>query len=547
MNGKNLLLDIVEKNNIKKIYGNPGTTETPLLNELNKRQDIEYVLGLQEGVVIAAAAGYSLATGETSIVNVHTYPGVANSMCNLHNALLANSPVLVTAGQQDTRHLVLEPTLSGPLKELANTATKYSDEVTQLQDLEIKTQRAINSTQQDPRGPAFLSLPMNILDQTVEFYHSLPCEEKHHLGSIDTHTLSRATHLIESSGRIALVLDQGASVGFDELRTLAENIQADVYANGFCNVMPYDTSHYLFKGCLPPNARKQKELLSQYETLLIVGEGIGLFLYSESAQLPETVKIIHLNSSTTGINYNFPSNLSIVADIQKSLSELVKSTQHLFEPLVDQKRKLASMNGLADYRQKLADAIDENNNVEVEEAVHLIDSITNHELPVVIEASSYEGVIKSHIQRDLPNTIYGAPKGGGLGWAMPLSLGVSQGLNKPVVCYVGDGGFHYSFQALFTAANHNIPVLFICLNNNKYDVLEKLKNVQYPADQNKPIEVYNLDKPRVDYVSLAQGYGVKAARCDDYLSLNKSINAFMDNPEPTVIELLIDPLNSLEM
>eukprot|EP01084_Bolivina_argentea_P004044 7658_1 len=173
MSATRLLHRFLDTNSIKYVFGNPGTTETSILSSLSKYKDLnndfEYILTLQESTTIGIAAGYALKTNKPSIVNIHTFPGLANSICNMYNALLSQIPLLIISGQQNTNNLIHNPSLSGPLLQLSQTASKYSYEITNINEFDIALQRCYLQSQMHPFGPTFLSIPMNILTDDINY------------------------------------------------------------------------------------------------------------------------------------------------------------------------------------------------------------------------------------------------------------------------------------------------------------------------------------------------------------------------------------------
>ncbi|OIN23871.1 thiamine pyrophosphate-binding protein [Vibrio barjaei] len=545
--GKDIIIDTLKRNNVTRIFGNPGTTETPLLNALSHDGSIEYLLGLQEGTVVGMAAGYSLSTGQTSIVNIHTYPGLANSLCNMHNAMLANAPVLITAGQQDSRHLSLSPTLSGPLTSLAQTSSKSSEEILISEDIELKLQRGINVTQKYPKGVAFLSIPMDITEREINNYHKLRPTKQESLGEI---SCVDAEHLAKSlSGKKnAVILDQEAAEAFESIVMLAEKLEADVFSNPMANIQVFDTAHVLYKGALPPFAKQAHKILSEYDNILLIGRNISLFLFTQGPQVPETTNFIQINPYNLADRENYSVDEFYTADIRSSILKVttlleannlvdsVKSRDKAFKQELKAKRKA--------YLKKL-DLFD--SKINIQGLCNIVSKYIPEQTALVIEASSYEGIIKSSIYRSVPGRMYTAPAGGGLGWAMPLAAGVCLGLNERVLCFVGDGGFNYSLQAIYSMVRYDMDVMIICLNNNYYDVLEKLKNVQFPEDALKPIECLDLSPNAVDYLKVAEGYGASTASISTYNDLIKALESFSLKGGCVVLDVQIEKIDSLTM
>src|ERR1700760_784949 len=163
MSGKRAFLDLLKQEGVKVMFGNPGTTELPLMDAFAVEHDIKYILGLQEAALMAMADGYAQASGNLAVLNLHVAPGLGNAMGMLYDAMKANSPVLVTAGQQDTEYLVTEPILSADLPTLVRPFVKGAAEVHRAETLPLYVHRAVKTALAPPSGPVFLSLPGDIL------------------------------------------------------------------------------------------------------------------------------------------------------------------------------------------------------------------------------------------------------------------------------------------------------------------------------------------------------------------------------------------------
>src|SRR3954452_5445283 len=162
MSGKRAFLDVLKQEGVEIMFGNPGTTELPLMDAFATENEIRYLLGLQEAAVMAMADGYAQASGKLAVVNLHVAPGLGNAMGMLYDAQKSAAPVLVTAGQHDQGFNVTEPILWADLPTLARPLVKWSAEVHRLADLPRMIHRAAKTALAPPTGPVFLSLPGDI-------------------------------------------------------------------------------------------------------------------------------------------------------------------------------------------------------------------------------------------------------------------------------------------------------------------------------------------------------------------------------------------------
>src|SRR5688572_6612896 len=162
--GRSAFLALLKDEGVTHLFGNPGTTELPIMHALKEHPDLTYVMAMQESLVVAIADGYSRASGKLVACNVHVAPGLGNAMGSLFNASFTGTPMILTAGQQEQGHGLMEPVLYGPLVQMAEPLVKWAVEVTRLEDLPRIVRRAAKIAMTPPTGPVFISLPGDILN-----------------------------------------------------------------------------------------------------------------------------------------------------------------------------------------------------------------------------------------------------------------------------------------------------------------------------------------------------------------------------------------------
>ena len=162
--GRSAFLALLKDEGVTHLFGNPGTTELPIMHALKDHPDLTYVMAMQESLVVAMADGFSRASGKLVACNVHVAPGLGNAMGSLFNASFTGTPMILTAGQQEQGHGLQEPVLYGPLVQMAEPLVKWAVEVTRLEDLPRIVRRAAKIAMTPPTGPVFISLPGDILN-----------------------------------------------------------------------------------------------------------------------------------------------------------------------------------------------------------------------------------------------------------------------------------------------------------------------------------------------------------------------------------------------
>jgi thiamine pyrophosphate-dependent acetolactate synthase large subunit-like protein len=312
--GGELIQDFLEACDIPFVFGNPGTTETTFLAAVAASK-ATYVLSLHESSAVGIAAGYALITGKPSVVSLHTYPGLANGMFNMRNALMAGVPLLVINGQQDSRFLIHNPVLGAPNVQLAQTATKYAYEVTRTDDLAVALQRCYLQERLQPTGPVFLSIPMNfMLDETrhITFKKTRIIED----------AVPRAVGEVAGAlkavpaGKLAIVADYavGAAHGIDAVSRIAGALSADIYAAPFHVQGTVDPLHPNFRGQLPPTTRSINEMLNRYHTMLLSGEKVDSFTYDRLLALPAELQVIQIAPAASQLGFDFLCDMAVLGD-----------------------------------------------------------------------------------------------------------------------------------------------------------------------------------------------------------------------------------------
>src|SRR6201996_6243533 len=245
--GAALLLEILRSEGVDYIFGNPGTTELPLMDALIEAPDIRYILALQEASAVAMADGYAQAAGKPGFLNLHTEGGLGHGMGNLFNASISMTPLVVTAGQQDSRHTITDPLLFGDLVQIARPAVKWAQEVAHADQLPVLVRRAFHDATAAPSGPVFLSPPMDVMEEMSAVGIADPSVIDRHpvAGSLDR----LAAHLAGiAPGRLAIIAGDEvyASDAADEVVTLAETLGAPVYGSSWPSRIPFPTAHPLW-------------------------------------------------------------------------------------------------------------------------------------------------------------------------------------------------------------------------------------------------------------------------------------------------------------
>jgi len=272
MSGKRAFLELLKQEGVDILFGNPGTTELPLMDALAVDNELRYVLGLQEATVIGMADGYAQASGKLAVVNLHVTPGLGNAMGMLYDAQKAGSPILVTAGQHDQDFNATEPILWADLPPIARPLVKWSAEVHRLADLPRLVHRAAKTALAPPTGPVFLALPGDIMKAEGELDLLAPTRVAAGMRG-DPAAVDEAAALLAQSKRPLIIAGDAVARGkaHAELVELAELLGAPVYAELVPSSASFPASHPLFRGAMTRMQGPVRKILEQYDVLFSVG------------------------------------------------------------------------------------------------------------------------------------------------------------------------------------------------------------------------------------------------------------------------------------
>jgi benzoylformate decarboxylase len=547
--GKRAFLDVLKLEGVRYMFGNPGTTELPLMDGLAEEPALTYVLALQEAAVVAIADGYAQASGKLGVVSVHVAPGLGNALGMLYDAQKAAAPLLVTAGQHDQTFNVTEPILWADLPPIARPFVKWSAEVRRLEDLPRLVHRAAKTALAPPTGPVFLSLPADVLQAEGVVELGAPTRVAPRIRGDRAAVEAAAEALARARRPLILAGDAVAQSGAHaELVAVAEALGAPVYAEGVANTASFPSSHPLFRGAFARIAPAVRQILSEADVLFSVGgDLLTLSLPSDIDPMPPDLPIVHLDTDPWELGKNYPTAVAILGDPKATLPDLLAALEGRMTPARRQQARerleavrAAKERHLDDLRAR-ARAEAQRTPMTSLAAVGAVAEALPREAVVVDESISSSGGLRNLIASDDPQSFFGL-RGGGIGWGLPAAIGVQLALpDRPVVGLIGDGSAMYTCQALWTAARYRLGVTFVILNNSSYRILKQrthaMKGFSYQADRYVAMD---LDDPRVDFVRLAESLGVRAERIEKASDIGPALARAIAGQGPTLLDVELD-------
>jgi benzoylformate decarboxylase len=551
MFGRTVFMDSLVAHGIDRIFGNPGTTESPLIDALADYPSIEYTVALHEGVALGAASFYAAAARTTGIVNLHVAPGLGNGIGMLYNAMKANAPMIVTAGQQDTRLRLRNPVLGHDLVAMAAPCVKWSVQAESADEMADLMYRAFKVANDPPFGPVFIALPINVMEQETKI-------GAHRVGRL--HKQSAPT--VEGIGAMAALLaeakepvivagdDVAKSDATAELIRLAERLGAPVWSEGIRGQASFPGGHDNAKPQLPVDAAAIARSLGSADVVCLIG---GPFFeevwFAQGSAFPPGAAVVQLESSPQRLSHNYPVDVGVVGNLKDGLTSLDgalmaamaqdaklhanKRNAHLAASKAEERTNYVSRLERAAARRPMAMSV----------AMDTLARALPDDVVIVDESITAGLDLARSFEFNEPNR-YFSGRGGGIGQGLPGAVGVQLAMpSKTVACISGDGSAMYSIQALWTAARYELPIVFIILSNGEYRILKHNLDSyrqRFTTGSNRPYAHMDLGEPALGFIEMAAGMGLTGARASTPKELEAAIQNAVATAGPSLIEVTIE-------
>jgi len=518
--------ELLRANGMTTMFGNPGSTELPMLADFPG--DFRYVLGLQEAVAVGMADGYAQASGTVGHVNLHTAPGVGNAMGAIFNAQANHAPLLVTAGQQVRAAITMQANLTNrDATRVPHPLVKWSYEPPRAADVPAAIGRAIHTASLPPKGPAFVSIPMDDWGEEASEDGSRRAivRQVSGRGAPAAERVAAIAEQLASAASPVLVAgpDIDASGGWDDAIALAERQRLPVWAIPATGGgrLGFPENHDNFRGILPPAIGPLAETLAGHDLILVVGASVfSYYPYIPGDLLPAGASLVAITSDPDEAA-RAPMGEAIVADPALTLAALLEASGEAERDAPERREEPPE-----------AEAQDP---ISGTEAMRALAAAFPEDGIVVLEAPSSTVALRNQLRISRPGSYYfGA--GGGLGFGLSAAVGVQLAQpDRPVVCVVGEGSAQYAITGLWTAAAYDIPVTFLVLNNSEYAILKWFSMAE--GVEGAP----GLDLPALDVAGVAKGYGVEAQRVEGGEELREALGSSIGSGKPQVVEVGVAP------
>jgi len=545
LTGRHAFLRLLVDEGVTHLFGNPGTTELPIMEVVPDYPELKFVLGLHEAVVLGMADGYARASNRLTAANVHVAPGLGNAMGALYSAKFSGSPVIVTAGQQEQGHGLLEPLLYAPLVPVATPFVKWAVEVTRAEDLPLVLRRAAKVALTPPTGPVFISLPGDVLEQTAEIDLGRSTRVDSATRPSDA-TLARLAERLLGAKNPVILAGHELAVhdAFAEAAELAELLGAGVFQQTIPYCAQFPTAHPAYLGALSRNQKAVRAALEPFDLMLCLGADLlRMSVYSPVDPLPAGMPVIHVSERDWELGKNHATELAIHANVKETLAALLplvraRRTPQAIAAATQRIAALAPRNWSAQRDGARVAALEaaEERPIDPRYLMLRISESLPENAVVLDEALTSSTSLPGFLPLRDRQSFYGLASGG-LGFAVPGAVGVSLALpGRPVTAVVGDGAAMYGIQALWTAAHLRLPITYVITHNRGYRILKERLVSMRKSDRFVGMDIRD---PVIDFCALAQSMGVAARRIADPQDFAPALRDAAASGAPRLLEVMV--------
>ena len=549
MTGKQALLEMLKAEGVDYIFGNPGTSEGPIIDILGDYPEFRYILTLQESVAVGMGESYARATGRASFVSLHVDSGLANGIALLLDALNTGTPMVVTSANYDIRKV--NETITD-LAQLVRPVTKWAVELTHPDQIPSVIRRAFNEANSHPKGPVYVGFTSNALEGMAEM-NIVPSRPVYNAARPSAEGIAQAASLLMDSSRPMLLVgdrlsDDGA---VDEAVELAELMGLPVYQARGAEVA-FPTTHGQFQGSLSLRVAAQRAVLQTFDLVLAVGsDPFEELFYWGDVILPPDAKLIHIDPDASRIGRSEPTDVGIVGHCGLALTDLtaaLKERLSLDDLPEIEKRKQAAVDEVRRRREAFEESVaekwDHKPMTPARMMAELAAAIPDNAI-VVDDSISNRGTMRHYFQAQKRGDLRGyrgQSIGGGIGTTMGTQCANP---DRPVFGIIGDGSAMMTVQGLWTAANDNIPCIFVICNNGSYRVLK----VNFNVYQEEILELPETSGGRLlysdfatpfDMAAIANSMGVHGERITDPAQIKPAVDRAVASGKPALLDMVID-------
>jgi acetolactate synthase I/II/III large subunit len=532
-----LILSLLEEG-VDTLFGYPGGAVMPLYDKLYDYKDkIKHVLVRHEQGAAHAAQAYSQVTDKVGVCISTSGPGATNLITGIANANIDSVPMVVITSQVISPLLGTDAFQETDVVGLSMPITKWNLQVTKAEEIADAMAKAFYIAVSGRPGVVVIDITKDaLINETVFEYQKSPRIRSYNpYPDLPRDNIQEAAEWINKAKKPLLLVGHGVLIAKAEklLTALAEKADIPV-ASTLLGLSAIPSHHELFAGMLGMHGNYAPNILTNQADLIIAaGMRFDDRVTGKLSTYAKQAKIIHIEIDQAEINKNVQVDLAINADVKAVLSTLLPLVNKNSHP--DWHRKFKDLYHEEYLRVIAKDCYPEDGKIKMGEVVHLISEMTKGEAIVVTDVGQNQMVAARYYKFVNPNSLVTSGGLGTMGFALPAALGASVARkDKPIIAFIGDGGFQMTIQELGTIMQEKLPVKMVLLNNNFLGMVRQWQDMFF---EKRYAETEMLNP---DFLKIAEGYGIESCLVTNRDTLKRSIDLMFETNGPFLLVVEVE-------
>ncbi len=546
MSGKQAVLEMLKAEGIEYIFGNPGTSEGPLIDMLGDYPEFKYIMALQESVAMGMGESFARSTEKTSFVSLHVDSGLANGIALMLDALNTGTPMVVTSANYDSRKINETKT---DLAELVRPVTKWAVELDLPDQIPSVLRRAFNEANSHPKGPVYVGFTANALEGIADM-NIVPS------GKVHDEVIPSPTGILEAAKLLSQAKNPALMVGdrvsddnaISESVDIAELLGMAVFQSRGAEVS-FPTTHPQYQGMHSLRSQESRESLKEFDVILTVGmDTLDELFYWGDVILDESQKLIHIDPIPGRVGRSEPTDVGIISNCKTGLAELISEVSKTVDQNIVKARKSQVVSDALSQKEAYEESVKSKWNSTPMSPARMMYELSNA-IPknsiVVDDSISNRAAMRHYFPATERNDIRGV-RGQSIGGGIGATMGTQCAFpDRRVFGVLGDGSTMMTIQGLWTAANDKIPCIFVICNNGMYRVLKTNFNVYQKEILNEPEPagdnlLYSDFVTPFNLCTIAEGMGLHSERVTDPNEIAGAVDRALASGGPALLDIVID-------
>ncbi len=533
LSGGQIVVEVMKKEGVKKAFCVPGESYLGVIDALYEHPEIELISTRHEGGASFMAEAYAKASGKVGVCMATRGPGATNLSIGLHTAMQDSTPLVALIGQVERPFKGKEAFQEVEFSEYFSHLCKWAVEIDSVERIPEILHRAFYTARSGRPGPVVVSLPHDMLEDTMEYAEGTVYD--YEAPEASEEVVKRVIEKLNDAKQPIVIAGGGviASKSSGELARFAELMNVPV-ATAFRRFDAFPNDHANYAGWLGFGSdKKLMNYIKNADVVLSIGNRFSQVTTQDYTLIGDQAEIIQVDIDQSIIGKAYPAKLGIISDAKRFLQKCLD----LIEPVEDEMREKMVKDCHEAYllsstppKSTESASYAEMNAVVAE----LLGEATENTI-ITSDAGNFFGWISKYFRFTNGNRYIG-PTSGAMGYGLPGAIGAKVACpDKRVISFSGDGGFMMTMQELETAVRNNIPVIAIVVNNNMYGTIRAHQEKHFP----QRVVATGLTNPNfADMAKLFGCHGEQVRINEDFLP---AFRRAVDSGKPALIEVITDP------